>query len=482
MDDNCLATIADYKYLNFLECFIRSLNKNSLNISINVHLINCSDDDILRIQSLGENVKITTKVKSKNTCVYNIDDINRMRGYCINSRTKFLSKLVNKYKRILFIDANTIFNKDMTNFFKVLEDVDIYGVKRDKNKTFLCGMVGIRSSVIMKRFIKLWILDVKKRGYYEWNNDQLSFYKIYMQLKDNIIFKSFPGIYSNWSRTDEHDMWIAKGIRMDTDMIFNSRRYNYIRNDISNITVDIVIPIYNPDLINLKECIESINNQSYKYWILHIVDDGNTTKNSKRIYKLIRNNIKIKYYKNYRHMGLVHSLNCGHNKGNSCYITWLHQDSYYELDFLEKMFEYISVNKYDFINSSDKYINNKNKGTIYEPYNIIKYGKNVILGRSFMYTRDIYYKTIGYDNRLKGCMELDFMWQLHNISDIKLGNIENTLCTYREYPYYMIKKFQDLDKFKIRWVTNNVICECKTSKKCKCVIYKCQKCINHKNK
>jgi len=58
-----------------------------------------------------------------------------------------------------------------------------------------------------------------------------------------------------------------------------------MKNITKNPTVDIIIPNYNKE-IYLKECVNSVLNQTYNNWKLYIIDDCSTDKSLKYLKKI----------------------------------------------------------------------------------------------------------------------------------------------------------------------------------------------------
>jgi hypothetical protein len=376
MYDKTFVVVGNYMYVSYIECYIRSLNRTNPNIPINVHLINCKDEDISRIQRLSKQVIISTKTKTKYNRPYIMDDLVKMRGYCMNSRIKFLIKVLDKYNRVILMDANTIFRRDMRSHFDILSKYDLYAIRKDKTKTFLCGIFGMRNSDIMKTFLRKWLSDVKELGYYSDNSDQLSFYKIFLQLEKKIKYHSFIHKYRKFNCNPILDVWIGKGNRKNAQLSFNTEIYKYLYNKTNNI--DIVLPITNTNIYNLNKCITSIINQQYKDWKLYIMDYGNTDDISEKVYQLLETAIlndnslenKIMYYKNHKvyERDICNMLLSGQNKGHSNYITTITENIEYDSIFLQNLYNYINNKHYDIV-----YTTNCNLYTRNSFYNIQKY-------------------------------------------------------------------------------------------------------------
>ena len=99
--------------------------------------------------------------------------------------------------------------------------------------------------------------------------------------------------------------------------------------------ISVIVPIYNVDKY-LKECIDSIINQTYKDIEIILVDDGSTDESGKICddYKKKNNNIKVIHKKN---NGLGFARNSGMEIMTGEYVTFVDSDDYIESNLLEKM-------------------------------------------------------------------------------------------------------------------------------------------------
>lgn len=66
---------------------------------------------------------------------------------------------------------------------------------------------------------------------------------------------------------------------------------------VNNQIISIIVPVYNAEKY-LSRCIDSILNQTYKYWELILVNDGSTDKLKE---------ICDRYKSNYKNICVVHS-------------------------------------------------------------------------------------------------------------------------------------------------------------------------------
>lgn len=120
--------------------------------------------------------------------------------------------------------------------------------------------------------------------------------------------------------------------------------------------ISVIITNYNYSRY-LKQCLDSVINQTYPFIEIIIVDD-NSTDNSKGIineYFSLNDNIFPIY--NNINLGVIESRNIGIEKSNGKYICFLDADDYWSLDKIEEQIN--SCEKCD-ISFSDIYLINEN--------------------------------------------------------------------------------------------------------------------------
>ncbi len=108
--------------------------------------------------------------------------------------------------------------------------------------------------------------------------------------------------------------------------------------------VSIVVPVYNVEKY-LKECIESILNQTYKNYELILVDDGSTdTSRSICDQYASRDNVTVIHKSN---AGLGMARNSGIEVANGDYITFLDSDDFWGPTALEQLMCAVNENNAD---------------------------------------------------------------------------------------------------------------------------------------
>ncbi len=129
--------------------------------------------------------------------------------------------------------------------------------------------------------------------------------------------------------------------------------------------ISVIVPVFNVSKY-LKQCVESILNQSFGDFELLLINDGSTD-NSEEICKSFKD-ARIKYFKK-ENGGLSSARNVGIDNSQGEYIAFVDSDDYVDRDFLEFSLKTIESKKCDvvlcgyYIQSDNKAIkNNCNSG------------------------------------------------------------------------------------------------------------------------
>lgn len=143
--------------------------------------------------------------------------------------------------------------------------------------------------------------------------------------------------------------------------------------------ISIIIPVYNVEKY-IRQCLESVINQTYKNLEIIVVNDG-TKDSSIKIVEEYLNDKRIKII-NQNNQGLSSARNKGLNEANGEYVFFLDSDDWLEKDAienlekgLEKEIEIISANFYSY----DEIKKVRNTNFLNLKYNQIENGKKLLL-------------------------------------------------------------------------------------------------------
>lgn len=98
----------------------------------------------------------------------------------------------------------------------------------------------------------------------------------------------------------------------------------------------IIIPVYNTDKY-LKQCLDSVVNQTYKNIEIIVINDASTDYSYTILKHYVKEHKNIKLINNYINLGVSTSRNLGLNAANGDYVYFLDSDDYIELETIKKM-------------------------------------------------------------------------------------------------------------------------------------------------
>lgn len=108
-----------------------------------------------------------------------------------------------------------------------------------------------------------------------------------------------------------------------------------------NILVTVIMPVFNAEKY-LSLAIESVLNQTYKYFTLLIINDGSSDRSEDII--LSYADPRICYVKNEKNIGIVKTLNKGLKLAETKYVARMDADDICEAERLEKQIAFLEAN------------------------------------------------------------------------------------------------------------------------------------------
>lgn len=112
--------------------------------------------------------------------------------------------------------------------------------------------------------------------------------------------------------------------------------------------IDIIMPVYNTPIDDLKRCLSSIERQTFKDYKVYIIDDGSLDDVRSFLDEYVRDkeNCIVKHVVN---GGVSRARNIGIDSSNSLYLTFVDSDDTLEDNFLEEAFSLIKDNDLDLV-------------------------------------------------------------------------------------------------------------------------------------
>ena len=117
-----------------------------------------------------------------------------------------------------------------------------------------------------------------------------------------------------------------------------------------NPLISIIVPVYNVEDY-LRECLDSIVNQTYKNLDIILVDDGSTDSSGKICDKYVDKDNRIKVIHNENH-GVSHSRNCGLDIAKGEYILFIDSDDTVKSNYVFEMIKEVREEDYDLVVSN----------------------------------------------------------------------------------------------------------------------------------
>lgn len=112
--------------------------------------------------------------------------------------------------------------------------------------------------------------------------------------------------------------------------------------------IDIIIPVYNTPINDLKRCLNSIYLQEYKDYKVYIIDDGSKDEVKLFLDKYIKDKPNF-YLKHIQNNGISNARNVGLELSNSKYIAFVDSDDTIEKSFLKESIKLIEENDLDLV-------------------------------------------------------------------------------------------------------------------------------------
>ncbi len=175
--------------------------------------------------------------------------------------------------------------------------------------------------------------------------------------------------------------------------------------------IDIIIPNFNKAKY-LEECLNSIINQTYKSWIVYLIDD-NSNDNSSEILKKYEKFENIKIFKLKKNEGPSYCRNLGINKSNSQYVAFMDSDDFWPENKLAIQIKSMIKNNYSFTYTDFQFFFNNNLKKIKNSHLPLFFDYKKFLIHSSMSTssiivkrellKDIIFKKVNHEDYLFKC-------------------------------------------------------------------------------
>lgn len=211
----------------------------------------------------------------------------------------------------------------------------------------------------------------------------------------------------------------------------------------------IVIPVYNVEKY-LKECLESVINQSYTDYEIICVEDASTDASYNILLDYSLKYEKIRLIRNLENRGLSYSRNVGLEIASGEYVWFVDSDDYIEPDALQSIADKLSDEAVDILNINYKEVADVSysdewktrEGVHLKALNDIQTGKQWFCENVKNHTMvvmawsKVFKKSFLYENNLKfyeGLLHEDVLFFVQSmIPAQRVSNLEKTLYMYRQ--------------------------------------------------
>lgn len=136
----------------------------------------------------------------------------------------------------------------------------------------------------------------------------------------------------------------------------------------SNITISIIVPIFNTPISIFRRCYKSLLNQTYPNIQIIVIDDGSEKENSKKYEEILSSST---IYKRQTNKGVSAARNNGVTMASGNYVTFVDSDDELENSFIEQCVEKIMSANLDMLITGKKIVRNNKVVDIWQPNPIV---------------------------------------------------------------------------------------------------------------
>lgn len=198
--------------------------------------------------------------------------------------------------------------------------------------------------------------------------------------------------------------------------------------------ISIVVPVYNPELSVLRNCIRSVLYQAYPHWELCLVDDcspGDEVRELLELWAAKDSRINVRFLE--RNSGISAATNAGTELGTGDYLGFLDNDDELSVDCLLEVAETIMAKGADFVYSDEDLIGDDSSTlSIFRKPGL---NRELLLSHNYIthfvcVKKDLSYQVGGLEPRFDGAQDFDLMLKLSEVSK-KVVHIPKVLYHWR---------------------------------------------------
>lgn len=217
--------------------------------------------------------------------------------------------------------------------------------------------------------------------------------------------------------------------------------------------VSFVMAAYNEES-NICFAIESILNQTYKYWELILINDcsNDSTLELMEHYEKYDN---VKIVNNFKNLGLAKSLNIGISKASGAFIARMDADDLCKPNRLELQMNFMDLHPdIDVLGGGAEYANNKKSRMIVMPKDHQAIKKFIKKSSPFIHPSVIYKRAFierlgGYNEHSLRAEDYDLWYR--GVDNSNYFNISEPLIEYKEVHKKIIRSTVDCAKVRFKY-------------------------------
>lgn len=141
--------------------------------------------------------------------------------------------------------------------------------------------------------------------------------------------------------------------------------------------LSVIVPVYNGEKY-IKDCLESIINQTYRDLQIIVVNDGSTDNTEAIVGEIANKDSRVQLI-NKENGGVSSARNLGLEYAKNEFLTFVDSDDTLDTDMYETLMKYTGNNEYDIVHCGYKRINHETVKLVNGTNNIIKQTKNEAL-------------------------------------------------------------------------------------------------------
>ena len=204
--------------------------------------------------------------------------------------------------------------------------------------------------------------------------------------------------------------------------------------------VTIAIPVYNAEPY-LCNAIQSVINQTYKEWILYLVNDGSTDSSLAIMQEFANNDSRIIIVNDGENKGLIDRLNQSIKMANTKYYARMDADDIMSVNRIKEQIHYMELHpEVDVLGSSAMLIDDKNRivGSYLKSGEVQSFIHPSVIGKTSWFKDNPYCQ---WAHRAE-----DFELWSRTLSKSVFWSLDKPLLFYREFGVPVTKKYIDTQK------------------------------------